>query len=205
MFIVTYIIGASIGDHIVTPRYQIMLYPMYCILATSAIVSLVGKEKVLRVITLCTILLCVAVLLLSSPFYSHYTNMLNVNNDVITDAWGYGGYEIAQKINELPNAKNIAVWTDREGFSEFFVGKTYWRGKDNPFKLQDVDYLVLTYGGEKIFTHAAYDWKQGKRHFYARTTANTPIIEYYKQTPSYQINITGNEKNYVVAVKINGY
>ena len=203
MFIVTYIVGASIGGHLVNSRYQIMLYPMYCILAISAIVSLVKKEKVFRAVTVSIILLNVIVLLQSVPFYIHYTNMLNINNDVITDAWGYGGYEMAQKMNELPNAKNISVWTDREGLSEFFIGKTYWRGGANPFELQDVEYLVLTYGGDKIFTSAAYDWKQGERYFYAFEATNTPILEYYNKTGIYQININGNEENYVKLVKIN--
>jgi len=203
IFIVTYIVGSSIGGHLVNSRYQIMLYPMYCILAISAIAPLVEKEKVFRIATILIILLNVTVLLLSSPFYFHYTNMLNVNNDVITDAWGYGGYEIAQKMNELPNAKNISVWTDREGFSEFFIGNTYWRGRDNPFILKDVDYLLLTYGGERIFTRAAYDWKQGKRYFYAYEAGNTPILEYYNKTGIYQIKINGNQENYVKLVKIN--
>jgi len=74
---------------------------------------------------------------------------------------------------------------------------------DNPFILKDVDYLLLTYGGERIFTHAAYDWKQGKTYFYAYEAGNTPILEYYNKTGIYQITIADNEKNYIKFVKIN--
>jgi 4-amino-4-deoxy-L-arabinose transferase-like glycosyltransferase len=198
-----YFVGASLGGHIVGARYQIILYPIYSVITTMIIVLIVTKEKILRIMIVLIILLNVGIILNSSPFYLHYTNVLNINDNVITDAWGYGGYEVAQYANKLPDAQNITVWADREGFNEFYIGKTYWRGVDNPFELQDVDYLFLTVGGERIFTQASYNWKQGARYFYAYEAANTPIIDYYNKTPIYQINIGNNKNNYIKLVRFN--
>jgi len=42
---------------------------------------------------------------------------------IISGAWGYGGYEAAQYLNSLPNAKNLTLWADAYGVCEFFDGK----------------------------------------------------------------------------------
>ncbi len=202
IFIVMFIVGSSIGSYVTIMRYQIMLYPIYSIIATSVMLQIFKKKDEIRIMTLASIILCILISFQSAPFYLHYNNMLNQKNSVISEAWGYGGYELAQIVNEMPDAENITVWSDREGFNEFFVGKTYWRGKDNPFELDDVDYLVLTYGGQKIFTTALYNWNRGSTYFYAHEAANTPILTYYNMTPVYQININGNCNNYVKLVPV---
>lgn len=57
------------------------------------------------------------------PYYFSYTNRMLPQKYIITGGWGYGGYEAAQFMNQMPNAKEITVWTDSYGFCEFFVGK----------------------------------------------------------------------------------
>ena len=55
------------------------------------------------------------------PFYFNYTNELLPKNDIITTAWGYGGYEAAKFINNLSDdPKSTIVWTDYGGVCSFF-------------------------------------------------------------------------------------
>ena len=114
------------------------------------IVSLIRKEDVLRLATILIILLNAFFVFQSSPFYLQYDNELNIHDAVITDAWGFGGYELAQKVNELPDSQYSHIWSDREGFKEFFSGNYYNRNSGDPFKNANIQYLVLTNGGKKI-------------------------------------------------------
>lgn len=200
--VILFVLGSSIEGYITGAKYQNLLYPHYAIIATYAYTKFWNLNKMNNKI-LFIIILLVSVITLSSvmPFYYHYTNELNYKNIVITEAWGYGGYELAQQINKLPNARNATVWVDREGFDGFFVGTSYGRGEIDPFE-ESVDYLVLTNGGEKIFADALDDWKRGEKYFYAYEAANTPLLEYYNKTSIYQININNNPNNYVKIVKL---
>ncbi|HEX8974714.1 MAG TPA: phospholipid carrier-dependent glycosyltransferase [Patescibacteria group bacterium] len=60
---------------------------------------------------------------LISPFYFSYTNDILPKQYIISGAWGYGGYEAAQYLNGLSDAKNLTVWADAYGVCEFFVGR----------------------------------------------------------------------------------
>lgn len=76
---------------------------------------------------------------LISPFYFSYTNELLPKNYIISGAWGYGGYEAAEVLNNLPDAKNLIVWADAYGVCEFFVGKCIHKSKVNIVKYP-IDY-----------------------------------------------------------------
>ncbi len=75
------------------------------------------------------LLLNIVSILMITPFYFSYTNNLLPKNYIISGAWGYGGYEAAQYMNNLPNAKNLTLWVDVYGVCEFFVGKCIHKAK----------------------------------------------------------------------------
>ena len=114
----------------------------------------------------------------SQQFPYLYTNILNFQHSTITEAWGFGGYEVAQQLNRLPNATELVIWSDREGVNEFFVGKTYWRGSDNPFEHHDIDYFVLSRGGQIIFRNAS---NTGSGRYYQ---IGITLKDYYTKGPS---------------------
>lgn len=66
---------------------------------------------------------------LISPYYFSYTNDLLPKYYIISGAWGYGGFEAAQYLNAMPEAKELTVWADSYGFCEFFVGKCIHKEK----------------------------------------------------------------------------
>lgn len=203
IFILLFIFGSSLGGFMVSTMYQMMLYPLYAILSTVFIIALFPKIKIAAVVILAV---SCATLIYNSPFYLHYTNAFNLKNSVITEAWGYGGYELAQIMNKLPSPENLTVWVDREGFKEFFTGKSYWRGTDNPFDPElKIDYLILTQGGERIFSQALIAHENGQGYLYnlyAMVAKETPILEYYKKNPEFKICINKNPNNCVRAVKM---
>jgi len=80
-------------------------------------------------------------ILLIAPFYFSYTNELLPKKYIISGAWGYGGYEAAQYLNKMPNAKDLTVWVDVYGVCEFFVGQCIHTAKIDPEKYK-IDYYL---------------------------------------------------------------
>jgi 4-amino-4-deoxy-L-arabinose transferase-like glycosyltransferase len=98
------------------------------------------REKISRVWIFSGLaLLNVISLYLCAPFYFSYTNRLLPKSYIISGAWGYGGYEMAQYLNALPDAKNLIVWADSYGLCEFFVGKCIHKEKVDTVKYP-IDY-----------------------------------------------------------------
>jgi hypothetical protein len=95
-------------------------------------------------------------------------------------------------------AKSV-VWSDREGFNIFYKGNTFFRGRTNPFDQEkEIDYLVLTPGGNRIYWRAI-----GDKGLYADTVKNTPILEYYKSKDYiFSIELSGNPNNVVRLLKL---
>ena len=82
------------------------------------------------------------------------------------------------------------------------MGKSYWRGKDDPFNQdEEIDYFILTEGGKRIFQKALINYKDGRRYLYARVSGETPLLNYYEQDPEYKVCIGNNKENCVYIVK----
>lgn len=191
-----FFVGSTLGGYVADTRYQTIIYPLISILASICIFALLKYYKI--IISIAFIILFLNIIKIQ-PFYFLYTNNLNVRNYTITEAWGFAGYELAQKFNQM---KNVTIWSDREGFNEFFLGKSYWRGNTNPFDDKtDINYLILSTGGKKIFLKALKDYENGKRYFYTIISQKTPLLKYYEKIPDYKICIQNNPNNCVWAVK----
>lgn len=80
---------------------------------------------------------------LIKPYYFSYSNDFLPKKYIITSGWGYGGYELAQEMNKLPDAKNTIVWADSYGFCEFYVGKCIRKAKTRT-EQYPIDYFYAT-------------------------------------------------------------
>jgi hypothetical protein len=99
-------------------------------------------------------------LLGSKPFYFNYTNSLLPAKYIITDSWGYGGYEAAQAINQMSNSKNMKIWSDYNGVCVFFNGEcnaniltmknTMKMNEKKGRELKDFDYFVTSRRGSNL-------------------------------------------------------
>ena len=205
-FILLFLLGSSVGGYWALSRYQVLIYPVSAIIAASIIHSFIkrsgAKIKLVMIIVVANIIILAG----TSPFYLHYTNPLNIHDSVITEAWGYGGYELAQKLNNLEDAKSITVWTDREGFAEFFIGNTKWRGDANPLSEEDVSYLVLTAGGKRIFNNLLNKRDSPSMLTYYSTFYNDSqinrIMKDYEKRPLFDVYINENKNNYIELIPV---
>ncbi|QQS61194.1 MAG: glycosyltransferase family 39 protein [Candidatus Moraniibacteriota bacterium] len=80
------------------------------------------------------------------PHFFLYTNSYLPTRYILNHPWGYGGYEAAQYLNELPDAKNITLWANAHGVCEFFVGKCIRKQKLDIEKYP-IDYLFFAHMG----------------------------------------------------------
>ena len=125
-FILVYVAAVTFQEVSLTIRYGILLYPVVMTIAAMGIYQFFSgfKNKKMFLAAACVFvtLLGISRLWVSKPFYFNYTNFLLPKNFIITDAWGYGGYEAAKYLNEIPGIEKTRIWADYNGVCVFFNG-----------------------------------------------------------------------------------
>lgn len=206
-FCIFFVISTGAGGFIADARYQIMLYPLLAIANAITLYMLLTLIKWRKLAWMsCFVFIGYNLsILLQSPFHFQFTNVFNTDNLVITDAWGAGGYEVAQYLNEFPNPENISVWVDREGVDEFFKGKTKGRSSINEIIQTSTypDYVSITWGGERIFRRGSLEYTSGNiTEFTEMAHQVFPVYKSIRQIPPvYEICLRGNEQNCVSLYK----
>ncbi|KKR22160.1 MAG: Glycosyl transferase, family 39 [Candidatus Moranbacteria bacterium GW2011_GWA2_39_41] len=180
-------------------RYSIILYPMIAFLGGIGLWQISQKIKIKNVlnlniaITLILIIFSSAIVFSIKPFYFNYTGSLLPKKDLISDAWGYGGYEAAQYLNALPNAKNITIWADYYGVCEFFVGRciTDYNLETGQYSL---DYLALTRRGQIRYLQNNAKWLE-------KETGIKVAEDYNDPNPVWKIEIGNRPDNFIKIMK----
>lgn len=196
-FILTYFILLIFSNVLATPRYIILLYPIFAFIAALGIWYITEKISLAYTkvaVTLIIFFASLASLSVINPFYFNYTNFLLPKSALISDAWGYGGYEAAQYLNNLPEANNLTVWTDYYGVCEFFAGKCLMAYSFNKETIQP-DYYVLTRRGQIRYISRYLRWEE---------KSGLTAYKYYDISNSdWQLFIGDRQKNFVKVVKVN--
>jgi 4-amino-4-deoxy-L-arabinose transferase-like glycosyltransferase len=195
-FFLLYFILLIYSNVLTTPRYSIMLYPLFAFLSALGIWYIIEKVawayKKLGA-TLVILFASLSSLIAIKPFYFNYTNFLLPKAVLINDAWGYGGYEAAQYLNGLPDARNLTVWIDYYGVCEFFVGKCLDAYTFNPNVVRP-DYYVLTRRGQIRYIPRYLRWEE---------KSGLTAYKYYDiQNPDWQLFIDGRPGNFIKVVKV---
>ena len=60
---------------------------------------------------------------------------------------GNGSWETSQYLNNLPNANQLSIWSDKKQVCEKFVGKCNSSSNQKYMKTSKFDYLVSSRGG----------------------------------------------------------
>lgn len=182
-----------------TIRYSIALYPLASILAAIGIYELFKLKKFENInkiwITLGIIFISFISLWQIKPFYLNYTSDLLPKKYSIAMAWGYGGYEAAQFLNSLPDAKNLFIWSDYYGVRNFILGeaKTNYIHKAGSRR---IDYYVLTKQGQIMFSY----WCAKSQNICRKTFV--PAGKYYQATnPVWEMYIDGRPDNFIKIFK----
>lgn len=195
-FFLLYTVLLIYSNVLTTPRYSILLYPLFAYLAALGFYTLVQKIPHPQANLLMFLLLFISslfTLFLSKPFYFNYTNSLLPKTSLIQDAWGYGGYEAARYLNSLPNAKDLTVWADYYGVCEFFVGKCLTAYTFDKEEIQP-DYYVLTRRGKMRYMSRSSRWE--------RLSGLTAYKYYGLPSPDWELFIGDRPGNFIRVVKV---
>jgi 4-amino-4-deoxy-L-arabinose transferase-like glycosyltransferase len=188
-FVIIFFSGYIFSETLATLRYSIMLYPLMGFLSAIALKNAFSKiNKIGHLILISLILICIsyASLAFSKPFYFNYTNIFLSKNKIITDSWGYGGYEAAQYLNSQPDSANLTIWSDYFGVCEFTRGNCLTKYTIDP-AVAKIDYYVLT--------------RRGKIR-YPKSRDSVGANKYYaSDNPAWELIIDGRPDNYIKVFK----
>ncbi len=147
---------------------------------TKILFFLKGKEIVNILISLLLIVFSLFSLKAIYPHYFVYVNGFLPERYLLSNPWGYGGYEAAQYLNQKPNARELIIWTDAHGICEFFVGRCIHKSKVKT-KKYPIDYIVRTFHGqispEFLYDTVSLEWSYaigGREKNYVRIFKNNP-------------------------------
>lgn len=197
-FFLIFCIAAILSKTLVTIRYGIMLYPFFALLAAIGLQGLLEaltRFSPTRILTTPLVLgiivaSSVASLLSIQPFFFNYSNFFLPEKAVITDGWGYGGFEAAQHLNQFPDAEHLTVWSDYFGFCEFFHGVCL---TDYDIALdKKIDFFVLSRRGKERYFQAHRKWEQRPGGIKIQHLYNDPSIP-----REWTMSLDGKESNSV--------
>ncbi len=185
-----FLIALILSKVLAIPRYLMMLYPiiaLHAAIGTPSFLSLMRDrfgKRWLHLLQWSIVFFSLISLIGSIPFMANYTSVLLPPHRNIQHAWGYGGYEAAQYLNQLPNATALTIWSDYWGVCEFFVGRCV---TDYNFNKETITptYYVLTQRGkiryisfyrrwERLSGLTAYQYYDNPSPLWSLTIGNRP-------------------------------
>ena len=208
IFIILYYLGSAVNGVASIVRYQIILFPLAAILAGIAFAEiqtflknrLPSKRAWVTPIFLAALSLAGILTILKTPFPLSYASVL-LPKQYYTDLkdMGPGSYEIAQKLNALPNARNLSIWTDKDGVCKFFLGRC--RRGFGPETIRDhtVDYVVVSSARES----------RSKKLIRSKVESGDPTVinvgSYYdRDDADFAVLINGRTSHFVKAFAFEG-
>jgi len=160
IFILLYYIGTTVNNVAAIVRYQIMLFPLAAIIAGITLGQVVRFLRARYQLHIPSPVLAASIAtflgtltLISTPFpLSYASSFLPASYHTDVKDMGAGSYEAAQYLNSLPDAKNMMIWTDKDGVCKFFVGNCS-RGRNySMLRERGLDYIVVSAGRESRTT-----------------------------------------------------
>lgn len=204
LFMLFYYFGSAFSGVSPTVRYQIVLYPLASIIAAIGLNHLFEKEFLKKYFSsaglsyvLALLIFIASVLSLRSiqPFYFSYASGLLPQKYVLNlRDMGDGSWEAAQYLNQLPDANNLKIWSDKGGVCEAFVGACSDSLKLSELKTE-FDYFVITAGRKAKSLH------MGTERF-AKFNGSIEIDELYSDAnvSQFRLDIGGRKRNYVKVI-----
>jgi hypothetical protein len=131
-------------------RYQIILVPFFILLSAYTYTLLIehctALSSSLRLRILLVVLLGSGLtILIKTPFPGSYASSLLPKNEVLdVKDMGPGSYEAALFLNNLPDAQNLTIWTDKSGVCNFFVGRCLSSPGKKTLADPFIDYVVVS-------------------------------------------------------------
>lgn len=204
--------GAILSNVFTVVRYVIIIFPLFSLIGGITSVFIVKKisdinyknkkfsflinfikERIFEIILFLIIFLHLISLIKIYPYYFNYENFLLPKKYDVSDSIGYGAYEIAEYLNNLPDAENKVIWTDRLNVCEFFVGKCI-TGKIY-LDYTSLDYLAVT--RRSFLTKKPSIITELKDFNIEKTYAEDSL-----NNPEFEIQIDNRSNNFVKLLKV---
>jgi len=150
ILIFIFYLGSAVNEVVTTVRYQIMTYPLVFIITAIGISRFLEIEKVKKnipdfiAIIAIFFLLEISLFFIKPNFLAYASEILPKTFIVNLKGMGEGSYETAQYLNQLPNAHDMIIWSDKGAVCERFVGKCFIDFKRKTFSENKIDYYVLS-------------------------------------------------------------
>ncbi len=167
IFILLFYVGATVSTTAPMVRYQILLYPLFFIIAAygAHIILRALPSSIRYIISFSGIALLLFSLVRVEPFFFSYNSEILPEERIINPKdMGDGSYEIAQWLNRLPDAKNLNIWSDKRGVCTFFIGNCSGNIRKRDFIAHGphYDYFVTSRGRESRTRNLATAYKRGR-------------------------------------------
>lgn len=155
VFIFLYYLASTVNHVSATVRYQIITYPLACIISAIGLHQFLNADAVKKHIKkfpdlfayLLLICISLASLLCIKPFYFSYASSLLPKKYILNfKDMGDGSFEIAQYFNSLPNSRELVIWSDKGAVCESFVGRCYISYSRKDVENIDFDYFATSLG-----------------------------------------------------------
>lgn len=205
IFIMLYYFASTIEGVSATVRYQIILYPLAMILSAMGIYRFISNGKVKKYIVPGIAYSVILILSLYSlnfirPFYFSYASDLLPKEYVLNlKDMGDGSYEAAQYLNNLPDAKDLVVWTDKRGVCNFFQGNCK-TGLEQNKNEASFDYYVVSSGREARTTKIISPRAENGHPELIRLDQL-----YEMDNPEFIVHIGGRPNNFVKVINANSF
>ncbi len=153
IFTLVYYLGATVNGVGSIIRYQIIIFPLIALVAGVGLSTLTTwlqnkiphKKRLVFPVILSIVAISSIYTLVKTPFpLSYASSLLPKQYYVDLKDMGPGSYEIAQQLNQLPNAQNILIWTDKDGVCQFFVGRCKRGNGTSVINDQSIQYVVIS-------------------------------------------------------------
>jgi len=199
--ILIYYTASVWSDVSATIRYQIVIFPLAFILAGMGIYKFIRISSIKKYLThtvfyFIIILFSVYSLWSVKPFYFTYASDLLPQKYILNlKDMGDGSFEAAQYLNNLPNAQNFSIWTDKRGVCSFFRGNC-----NNEIGLEKgeiaFDYFVVSAGRESRTSRMTLSRFKGGNDLIARLDKLYGI-----ENPDFYLELGGRPNNFVKIIK----
>jgi 4-amino-4-deoxy-L-arabinose transferase-like glycosyltransferase len=204
-FILIYYLGSAVSQVPPTVRYQIVLYPFASIISAVGLVQILDFSAIKRAKSEAHFYFLLATVFIISlislkairPHYLAYASDLLPHQYVLNlRDMGEGSWEIAQYLNDLPQARNLIVWSDKGAVCETFVGRCADSMKQHVLDNLDFDYFVVTAGRE-----SKSKFLSDLKGSVFNGSLESKDLYNPKNIYEYRINIDDREDNYLKVIK----
>ncbi|TSD00883.1 MAG: Uncharacterized protein Athens071425_540 [Parcubacteria group bacterium Athens0714_25] len=194
LFIFIYYIASTASGAVAVVRYQVMLYPLFFIIAGMALAHFVQIKRFEKHQIIISILFAFSLiysLVSIKPFYFAYNSEILPKKYVVNlKDMGDGSYEAAAYLNSLPNPQNLVIWSDKGAVCAVFSGRCEIGLDPKNIKGKDFDYIVISTG-------------RMSKTFKTETSAKSYIdLEqaYLTEDYAFKVEIAGRPDNFVKVV-----